>query len=523
MAITHGKARRSGKLTDLQRKAVAKRKYPAYKQLGKIKRGYYSLSPKGTADPGKCGFIFINTSSSRKLPNDIKRRTGQKEPNYVEMNRLGRLTRVGSMKSGVQDAKTRLETRSGKSARQTRNDLRKVFSMGNFMNRKDTGFGRRMVEDFNGRRREITRYYVSKRWDWARENQDRLAYITGAIHLDIGKLIKRFGHSVLDPRTRKNGVWYERQRTGSRLLATEVRTDKEGNVISRGDERTNVYVNVYRQSISAALKKNIAKAKAAESKRRMMQRRSSGTMPRAKYLEVMKSVSDANRKRKIAARKAELKKLAHGNYVPAEEFLKRAMSTKGYTPYIATFKETLSKIEYSLLASSYKAETRLMKELDEIKQWSNLTGNASTGLISSFYFRSKTGRRTMRRAEPMKLPSAQKRATRKMLGSSSDFAKGKAVGRFYDNRQRWFSISMSESSFMHTTGETAYNRARKMISSFNPKESEKSTIATIIVVSGADYIHTLDTTYGGSIMMYARERAEQLVQEYIQTLKYKNF
>lgn len=521
MAITHGKARRSGKLTDLQRKAVAKRKYPAYKQLGKIKRGYYSLSPKGTADPGKGGFIFINTSSSRKLPNDIKRRTGQKEPNYVEMNRWGRLTRVGSMKSGVQDAKTRLETRSGKSARQTRNDLRKVFSMGNFMNRKDTGFGRRMVEDFNGRRREITRYYVSKRWDWARENQDRLAYITGAIHLDIGKLIKRFGHSVLDPRTRKNGVWYERQRTGSRLLATEVRTDKEGNVISRGDERTNVYVNVYRQTISTALKKNIAKAVSEENKRRMMQRRAAGTMSREKYLETMKAMKDANRRRKKDARRAELGKLAHGNYVPGSEFMKRAMSKKGYEPYIATFKQMLSKIEYNLLMSSYTAEKMLMKELDEAKQWTNLTGNATTGLVSSFYFRNSTGTRTMTRRQPIQLPSAHTRkATRKMIGASSDFAKGKAVGRFYDDRQKWFTIPMANTSFIHTSGETAYNRAMKMISAFNPRGTDKSTIATIIVVSGADYIHTLDTTYGESIMLYAKERAEQLTREYIQKLKH---
>lgn len=202
----------------------------------------------------------------------------------------------------------------------------------------------------------------------------------------------------------------------------------------------------------------------------------------------------------------------------------------------------LRKIRASVIRSleiaTVEAQSQLMRELEYIKEWHNVTGNAYTGIVSAAYV--TTDRVTVRKIYEQMPGVKGRRATRGKLSAGvyrqyMQRVKGKKysiqhkatgahvyVGRKFDDPSSYFYIS-DKGQFSHTTGGYAYKEALSMLNQFNPRLTEgliggdtklKGTVAMLKVVSGSpEYIDNLKTSAGGSIMSFAYQRAVEILRE----------
>lgn len=191
--------------------------------------------------------------------------------------------------------------------------------------------------------------------------------------------------------------------------------------------------------------------------------------------------------------------------------------------------------------ATVEAQAQLMRELEYVKNWSNLTGNAYTGIVSAAYVTTDmvTVRKIYeqmpgvngRRATRGKLSNGvYKRYYRKENGTKKSLKHKNAhvyIGKYFDNPSQYFFIK-DRGQFESTSGGFAYKEALSMLNAFNPRMTGgdssgtsklKGVVASIKVVSGTpEYIDRLSTASGGSIMMYALQRAEEILGQKIKQI-----
>lgn len=187
--------------------------------------------------------------------------------------------------------------------------------------------------------------------------------------------------------------------------------------------------------------------------------------------------------------------------------------------------------------ATMEAQDQLMRELEYVKQWNNLTGNAYTGIMSAAYV--TTDRMSVHK-EYKQLPGVRgRRATRGKISAGrykryyrtsngqreSLKTKGARVyiTRSFDNPSHYVFINADSVSFKETSGKMAYDEALSILNAFNPRMDmnnsgqtmkHKGVVATLKVVSGAsEYTDDLKTAGGNPIMLVALQRAEQILAE----------
>lgn len=334
-------------------------------------------------------------------------------------------------------------------------------------------------------------YETFRSGDWP--SKGNLHYVTGVKSFDFKAALKRFGYGILVDK--KKGEF----KTGIKNIVVSGQWYKDTdarNPIPYGSSRR----TLDRRDIDPHLRKLLEdayKREVEKNRRNYEKRRGQAFSERGKYVRMKR-----------------FNRIGYG-YNPSEE-LKGRFSNPNYKPFAITINKKLSEIGEMLLRISNEAQQQLLRELDEVKMWKNLTGNATTGIVSRFVAMNTSGRGGVL-TRNLQLPSAKhKLATRGML-SPDKANNGIYSGRRYDNWKSRFYINSESVDFMETSGRYAYTEAMKMLDAINPLKlsSSKGTVAVISVVSGAPYTPTLETSTGDDIMIYARDRLEQILMQKI--------
>lgn len=179
------------------------------------------------------------------------------------------------------------------------------------------------------------------------------------------------------------------------------------------------------------------------------------------------------------------------------------------------------KINMSVAAaihtSLFHAQEELLKEMQGLIGWKNLTGNAYTGLVSMIYYNTRFGSSNKMRSVA-EAAGKKRRGTRKMLrpgayrnqSSSKERKRGVFFGRRYDTPDSWFSI-LDRGQFFDTTGHYAYDDAKQILETASQGGAKSRNTAFLRLASGAPYIATLDTNTGQGVLETAMQISARLV------------
>lgn len=193
--------------------------------------------------------------------------------------------------------------------------------------------------------------------------------------------------------------------------------------------------------------------------------------------------------------------------------------------------------------ATVEAQAQLMRELEYVKDWHNLTGNAYTGIMSAAYV--TTDRLTVRKIYEQMPGVKGRRATRGKISAGKykrfyrksgghrenlkDTGAHVYISRLFDRPSHYVFINADKSNFVSTSGGYAYKEALSILNQFDPRmtfnestgetRKQKGLVATLKVVSGSpEYIDTLQTNGGNPIMLIALQRAEEILQQKLKHL-----
>lgn len=334
--------------------------------------------------------------------------------------------------------------------------------------------------------------------DWMAKNRESLAAYSGIRNADIRAIVKAYGSGVVPQKVRETGIWwFDKKLRGGR----------------------------YERRLNPELEKYLnAKKKLRALQKREYRRRKDplvGTRPRGGTFRTREHLGFMH---DWKPSEAFLKAHAQSRFLNYERGTESAMFMKNFGLKL------VGRLRGAIDSVVIEAQEQLMREIEGVKAWHNLTGNAYTGIVSAAYVSSRSVRNSHfrqmpgvrgRKATMGKLSKGNhphryvsRNGTRERLNHS----RAKVfIGRRFDDPENYFFIK-DTGQFETTTKGYAYKEALDLLTKFNPSQEyrQKGIIAAIKVATGTpEYIDRLKTTHGSSIMLFAMQRAEEILLQKI--------